>query len=110
MGTEKTFVEFFHNAKAVLRQGKISHMQRWDRPARDLQLALESARVKVDEALKDDFDTPATIKALVELVRATNLYLEGFQQTDAQQPERKPVTLVVRNAAKFITKMFRTFG
>jgi len=119
--TEKTFTEFFHNAKAVLREGKISDVQKWDTAARDLQMAVEVARVKVDEALKDDFDTPASITALTDLVRATNLYLEGFQAQPQQQqqkddttthqpPPRKPVSLVVRNAAKVITRVFRIFG
>jgi len=107
--TEKTFVEFFHNAKAVLREEKISDKQRWEKPDRDLQLAVELARVKVDEALKDDFDTPAAIGYLIDLVKATNLYLDGLHN-HSQQPPRKPVSLVVRNAAKFITKIFRTFG
>jgi len=115
---EKTFGEFFHNVKGVLREGRIVDVQRWDLPARDLQVAVEVARTKVDAALKDDFDTPVVIAVLVDLVKATNLYLEGFQSqpmetgeaTTTTTPPRKPVTLVVRNAAKFVTHVFRIFG
>lgn len=102
---EKIFTEFFHNVKAVLREGKITDVQRWDSNARDLQLAVDKAIAAVDDALKDDFDTPTSIAALADLVKATNLYLEG-----CEAEKRVPVNLVVRNAAKFVTKMFKTFG
>jgi len=39
------------------------------------------------------------------LVKATNLYLNK-----CGVGKRKPVSLVVQNAAKFVTKMFKTFG
>jgi len=48
-------------------------------------VAVEVARGKVDAALKDDFDTPACSTALADLVKVTNLYLEGFQ-VQQQQP------------------------
>jgi len=69
----------------VLREGSIVDLQRWETPARDLQVAVEVARGKVDAALKDDFDTPACSTALADLVKVTNLYLEGFQ-VQQQQP------------------------
>jgi cysteinyl-tRNA synthetase len=106
MAIEKIFVNFFHNVKAVLRAGKITDVQRWDADARELQNAVEKAKVEVDNALKDDFDTPACMTALADLVKATNLYLLKFE-TDQ---ERKPVNLVVKNAAKYVTKIFKTFG
>lgn len=105
MSIEKIFVEFFHNVKAVLRAGKITDVQRWDSHARELQLAVESAKTNVDNALKDDFDTPGSLTALADLVKATNLYLEG-----CEKEKRTPVNLVVRNSAKYVTKIFKTFG
>lgn len=106
MAIEKIFVNFFHNVKAVLRAGKITDVQRWDVDARELQNAVEKAKVEVDNALKDDFDTPACMTALADLVKATNLYLLKFE-TDQ---ERKPVNLVIKNSAKYVTKIFKTFG
>ena len=105
MSIEKIFTEFFHNVKAVLREGKITDVQRWDSNARELQLAIEKSTNAVDDALKDDFDTPVCMSALADLVKATNLYLDG-----CVGDKRVPVNLVVRNAAKFITKIFKTFG
>jgi cysteinyl-tRNA synthetase len=56
--TEKMFTEFFHNCKAILREGKMSDIQKWNEATRDMQIALQTAQQKVDEALRDDFDTP----------------------------------------------------
>jgi len=106
MAIEKIFVEFFHNAKAVLRGGKITDVQRWDADARELQVALENTKTAVDNALKDDFDTPTCFNVLADLVKATNLYLQKCETDQG----RTPVNLVVRNAAKYVTKMFKTFG
>lgn len=106
MSIEKIFVEFFHNAKAVLREGKITDIQKWDKDARDFQNVLEKTKVAVDDALKDDFDTPTCMTALADLVKAMNLYLDKLE-TDGG---RTPVNLVIRNAAKYVTKIFRTFG
>ena len=43
--------------------------------------------------------------ALADLVKATNLYIDG-----CVSDQRKPVSLVLRNAAKFITKIFKILG
>jgi cysteinyl-tRNA synthetase len=102
---EKSFVEFFHNIKAVLREGNITDPQRWDASARDLQNAINKTTKAVDDALKDDFDTPSAMSALSDLVKATNLYLEA-----CETEKKTPVSLVLRNSAKYITKIFKTFG
>lgn len=102
---EKIFTEFFHNVKAVLREGKITDVQRWDDSARELQIVIDNTMASVDNALKDDFDTPTSISVLADLVKATNLYLEV-----CTTQKKTPINLVVRNAAKYITKVFRTFG
>jgi cysteinyl-tRNA synthetase len=98
--TEKLFVEFFHNVKACLRQHGISEMQTWSTDAIELQRTLSDTMGKVDNALKDDFDTPKTISLLIDLVRATNLYLESDSC----------VGLVVQSVASYITSMFQMFG
>ena len=66
-----------------------------------LQTALATAERKVDEALRDDFDTPTAMAALIELVKATNVYLET--------PD-KIVYLVLRNVAAYVTRMLKVFG
>jgi len=99
--TEKTFVEFFHNVKACLRQHDMRGPQYWSDEAIQLQKTLDVSMAKVDEALRDDFDTPTTMSILVDLVKATNVYMESGNDV---------VGLVVRNVAAYITRMFETFG
>lgn len=105
MSIEKIFVEFFHNVKVVFREGSITDVQRWDTAARQLQISIGAAQNAIDIALKDDFDTPSCIVALVELVKATNLYLESCDNEKCSI-----VSLVVRNSAKYVTHIFRIFG
>jgi len=101
--TEKRFVEFFHNAKACMRARNMQTPQKWSSETFQLQKTLSESKVKVNAALCDDFDTPAVIAILVDLVRATNVYME--------QPDKEQVVgLVVRNVAEYITRIFRMFG
>ncbi|EEC50338.1 predicted protein [Phaeodactylum tricornutum CCAP 1055/1] len=100
METEKRFVEFFHNVKACLRQHRMDDSQKWDATTIRLQQTLAAAKTKVHDALRDDFDTPTAMSVLVDLVRATNIYVEGDTV----------VNLVVRNVASYVTDIFRTFG
>ena len=98
---EKQFSEFFHNVKAVLRERSIADLQKWNEETQVLQMALAAAEQKVDEALRDDFDTPTAMATLVDLVKATNVYLET--------PD-KIVFLVLRNVASYVTRMLKVFG
>jgi cysteinyl-tRNA synthetase len=100
--TEKLFAEFFHNAKATLRQYGMKESQKWSAEAVQLQTTLAAGMTKVDDALKDDFDTPTALAVLVDLVKATNTYMNGS--------DYQIVGLVVRNVAAYITRMFQTFG
>jgi cysteinyl-tRNA synthetase len=100
--TEKRFVEFFHNVKACLRQHTLQDCQKWNAAAVALEKTLRDCRNKVDAALRDDFDTATVMAVLTDLVKATNVYMEGGVD--------KVIGLVVRNVASYITRMFRVFG
>lgn len=100
--TEKTFTEFFHNVKAVMRaKDMMEQEQRWTSAAVTLQQKLTEAQAAVGAALRDDFDTPTVMAVLIDLVKATNVYMES---------EARVLGLVVRSVASFITKMFKVFG
>lgn len=102
---EKAFVEFFHNAKAFLRQHPMSAPQKWSADAIALQKKLSDVQMAVDDALKDDFDTPTAIAFLMELVKATNVYMELPSPPDAPL-----VGAVVLNVATYLTRTFQVFG
>lgn len=101
MEREKMFIEFFHNVKASLRENIITTPQKWDERAKELQKAILQTKNAVNEALKDDFDTPVVMASLSDLVKAVNLYLENNNAV---------VSLVVRGAAVYVTQIFKIFG
>jgi cysteinyl-tRNA synthetase len=73
---ERQFTEFFKNVKAILRSCNIKDTeQKW--VARDYELndIYTKTQKEVHERLADNFDTPAAVNILSELVTATNRYL-----------------------------------
>jgi cysteinyl-tRNA synthetase len=103
--TERKFAELFHNIKAVLRTepGSLKAPQKWNAAAMELQKQLSLAQQNVDEALKDDFNTPAVMNHLLDLVKQTNLYLDASAGGDL-------CGLVLRNLANYLTKIFQMLG
>lgn len=101
LSIERSFAEYFHNVKAVLRRDGVAGPQKWGAREVALGRALSEAKAGVHAALCDDFDCPSALKELQKLVRASNVYLEG---------NAAPATLLVRAAAQYVTKIFRTFG
>jgi cysteinyl-tRNA synthetase len=112
--TEKKLSEFFHNIKAILRtdRGSIQSVQKWDTTAIELQKQLYIIQVKVDEALKDDFNTPAVMTHLLDLVKLTNIYMETTASSNATTTTTAIPTcgLVLRNVATYVTKILKMFG
>ena len=106
---EKTFQEFFHNVKAALRVANGGNLpasghQKWSESEKNLHNALVDTKANVDAALRDDFDTPTAISALLDLVKATNLYMEGCSANT------KGVSLLLKSCALYVTRMFNVFG
>lgn len=103
--TEKKFAEFFHNVKAVLRteDASLRAPQKWNAGAIELYKSLTAIQTLVDNALKDDFNTPAAIYHLLDLVKQTNVYLESSSTG-------KIAGLVIRNVADYLTRLFQIFG
>ena len=63
-GVERSFVEFFANAKAKLRALQAEAPQRWGDADHAFHSTLASAKDRVAQALADDFDTPGAMSAL----------------------------------------------
>lgn len=98
---EKSFSEFFLNAKAKLRSGKITNAQKWGAAEAILALSLEKCKMEVNAGLCDDFDTPRCMKAMQDLVGAANKYM---------QENETFVDLILRSCAVYVTDMFKIFG
>lgn len=98
---ERRFIEFFHNVKAFLRTNTMEGSQKWATQTVELQKLLEASQMQVDEALRNDFDTPAVLVILCDLMKAANVYVES---------EGQKVGLVVRNVAQYITRILYLFG
>jgi cysteinyl-tRNA synthetase len=101
-GKEKTFAEFFLLVKQVARdQADVQKVaQRWSPAELALNAKLAEIENTVDEALKDNFDTPRVMNALFDLVTATNVY--------ARLPQRR--ALLINKSAAFVERILRVFG
>jgi cysteinyl-tRNA synthetase len=101
-GKEKTFAEFFLLVKQVARdQSDVQKVaQRWSPAEMALNAKLAEIETTVDEALKDNFDTPRAMNALFDLVTATNVY--------ARTPARR--ALLINKSAAFVERILRVFG
>ena len=105
LNIERQFVEFFHSVKGALRDVgsyAVENDQTWDDAERGLSDALDTAQAAVHEALMDNINTPATILALQELIKATNLYLTSIGS------DIRP--LLVERVAKYTTKILSCLG
>jgi cysteinyl-tRNA synthetase len=101
---EKTIKEFFLAIRAVLQehQDLAAVGQHWDQNDIALHNTLLKVQDEVDAALKNNFDTPAALLALMDVISAANKYLRECPQT------RK--ALLLRKIGLYITKILRIFG
>ena len=84
-------------------------MHKWGAEERQLSTILHEKRAEVDAALRASIDTPAALKALEQLVRATNTYMNEVGSHDRpcpypigrrpQLPRATSVRWAVRGAA-----------
>jgi cysteinyl-tRNA synthetase len=106
LNIERQFAEFFHSIKGALRVGggyRVEKEQTWDRPERDLSDALDTAQVGVHEALMDNINTPNTLLALQDLIKATNKYM-------AEVPAHEARSLLLDRVGKYVTKILNCLG
>lgn len=101
VAADRTLSEFFHAVKSLLRAGSSAAELTWLCRERELAGALERAKVEVHCALCDNVDTPRVLRALLALVRSTNVYLHG---------EAVPRPLLVQSVARYVTRILAVFG
>ena len=104
---DRTFTEFFHMVKFLVRSVPAGAPAVWGDRERALRAALAKAQTAVHRALLDNFDTPTAMGALLELVRRVNEYASGCNAAD---PARSARVLLVQRCAQYVTKMLRVFG
>ncbi|CAM9924405.1 unnamed protein product, partial [Phaeothamnion confervicola] len=105
LATEKIYMEFFHNVKAALRKCAHQDSLRLEASEQRVMRSVDTAQDEVHTALCDDFDTPRAMRALQEVVRVVNKYMD-----DKEAAKAPMVRLVLRRAAEYVTRMFKIFG
>src|SRR6056300_349789 len=98
---ERTFAEFFHSIKGAFRAAGSYHVdkeQTWDDAERTLSDALDTAQAAVHDALMDNINTPNTILALQDLVKATNKYIGEVSAEDVRP-------LLLERVGKYVTRI-----
>jgi cysteinyl-tRNA synthetase len=80
---DKQYNDFFLTLRALLRDSNIFGPQRWYEKEVKLNALLSQTFKKVDEHLCDNLNFPSALKAVDELIYATNIYLKA---QDPQKP------------------------
>jgi len=100
---EKTIQEFFLNVKNIVKDGVSGQnvvTQKWDEKEKALHDNLERTKLRVDDALKNNFDTPSAMDHLLQLINETNIY-------NSQKDRR---IFLIRRIAAYITSILKVFG
>lgn len=97
---------FFQNVDAAVRGLDINTTgQRWAPEEFELSARIQEAQRAVDIALRDNFNTPAAMDALSDMVKAVNAYLAAKQKAAAL-----PLPMLLRKATAFATRILSVFG
>lgn len=90
---------------AILRRLGTKNKQHVGSEERILYEQLEVTKRQVFDALMNDFDTPSAIDRLLELIRASNKYIEGNDNVN-----QRVNSAVLYSVAIYVTSIVRTFG
>jgi cysteinyl-tRNA synthetase len=106
IAVESLFFNFFNNVAAHIRAAYLRDTQSAppcsvESGERELMDLLTEVRNKVHILLCDNFDTPAVLGQLQELVNRTNIYI---------QSQATPNAYVLQMVGKFVKKMLKIFG
>ncbi|XP_003703304.2 cysteine--tRNA ligase, cytoplasmic [Megachile rotundata] len=105
MQYEKFLNEFFLNVKCKIRslgsETNINTFSKWTNCEVELNEKFSFAKDSVHTALCDNIDTRSVLDAIRELVTHCNIYMKQVKHQN---------TLLLRDIAVYITKMFTIFG
>ncbi|CAD1477900.1 unnamed protein product [Heterotrigona itama] len=102
---EKFLNEFFLNVKCKIRslgsETNINTFTKWMKSEVELNEKFYHVKNLIHNALCDNIDTRSTLDAIRDLVTHCNIYMKEIKQ---------PNTLLLRDVAVYITKIFTIFG
>ncbi|KZC10167.1 PREDICTED: cysteine--tRNA ligase, cytoplasmic [Dufourea novaeangliae] len=102
---EKFLNEFFLNVKCKIRslgsETNINTFSKWTNSEMELNAKFSNAKDSVHNALCDNVDTRSALDMIRDIVTHCNIYMNQTKQ---------PNTLLLRDVAVYITKMFTIFG
>ncbi|XP_050459094.1 cysteine--tRNA ligase, cytoplasmic [Cataglyphis hispanica] len=102
---EKFLNEFFLNVKCKIRclgtKTTIDSFTKWFYPEIELNKNFHDAKHSIHKALCDNIDTRTVLDVIRELVANCNIYMSQ---------NKNPNTLLLRDIAVYITKLFIIFG
>ncbi|ESL07604.1 cysteinyl-tRNA synthetase [Trypanosoma rangeli SC58] len=98
---ERVLRAFFGSVDVVLRKDTWGETQGFNSHDRRLSELWSTVEDTVHCALQNNFDTPAAMDALMELVSATNQYLLSGE---------RPSATLVQKVGRYVTRMLRVFG
>ncbi|XP_014218904.1 cysteine--tRNA ligase, cytoplasmic [Copidosoma floridanum] len=103
---EKFLNEFFLNVKCKIRNvgsdgNSLDIFEKWGERELDLNNKFYTAKDDIHNALCDNIDTRTVLEKVRELVTSCNIYVKDCQN---------PNTLLLRDIAVYITRLFTTFG
>ncbi|XP_011312367.1 cysteine--tRNA ligase, cytoplasmic [Fopius arisanus] len=103
---EKFLNEFFLNVKCQIRSlgagTTLETFVKWNKPELELNKKLSAAKDAIHTALCDNIDTRTVLDVIRELVGHCNIYIK--------QVNSPTNTLLLRDIAVYITKIFTIFG
>lgn len=103
---DRTFVDFFGNLRAALRESDIEHRGfdslRWTDNEKELSAHLARSQDVIHHCLADNFNTPDALLEVQTLIRATNAYLTKCGQ-------QRSVHLL-QSVGHYISRILRVFG
>ncbi|CAD7937186.1 unnamed protein product [Amoebophrya sp. A25] len=81
--------------------------QIWNDEEKALHKMIQSSHAEIHTALLNNFNYPAVMNRLHEVIGKCNSYVGNCEKVDAQ---RQPRVLILRKAASLVTKFLRLFG
>lgn len=102
---ESLFKNFFGTVKAIIRTNWIEEEVGWRSKDEDRALydQIADCQSKTHAGMCDNFNTPAVVNALSELVTYCNIYI-------ARPPPSAPAVYLLQKAAVYITQIFKVVG